>query len=408
VNLGIKQPAGVIIEAAKLHSADAIGLSGLLVKSTLEMKYVIQDLQLIQSQIPVICGGAALTRKYVEDDLRKEYSSSVFYAEDAFAGLHVMSDLTDADASVRSSCLSDGATRREFNRPGAAEHLASLPAATTERSSIVKDVDEVPVPPFFGVRTRRDFDLNELYKFINETALFKNQWQLKTASATDYLRLVDEKFRPILKELEQEVIANDWFDPKTVYGWFPAQSEGNEVIVYDETSTAEKNKELLRITFPRQREGRLLSIADFFSPKSSGRMDVIGFSVVTIGSRASQVTQKLFEAGDFTKYLYLHGLSVETAEALAEYMHVAMRRELGIDGEDATDVRDLFHQKYRGSRYSFGYPACPNLEDQAKIFSLLKPEEKINVRLTEGYHIEPEQSTNALVVHHPQAKYFVV
>jgi 5-methyltetrahydrofolate--homocysteine methyltransferase len=405
VNLGIKQPARAIIEAAKQHNADAIGLSGLLVKSTLEMKYVIQDLQLIQSQIPVICGGAALTRKYVEDDLRKEYSSAVFYAEDAFAGLHVMSDLTDEDASVREKRLSDGATRREFNRPGAAEHLASLPAATTERSSIVKDVEEIPVPPFFGVRTRRDFDLNELYKYINETALFKNQWQLKTASATDYLRLVDEKFRPILKELEQEVIANDWFDPKVVYGYYPAQSEGNEVIVYNPDKQSE---ELLRIDFPRQREGRLLSIADFFSPKKSGRMDVIGFSVVTIGSRASQATQKLFEGGDFTKYLYLHGLSVETAEALAEYMHVVMRRELGIDGEDAPDVRDLFHQKYRGSRYSFGYPACPNLEDQAKIFALLKPEEKINVRLTEGYHIEPEQSTNALVVHHPQAKYFVV
>jgi len=161
------------------------------------------------------------------------------------------------------------------------------------------------------------------------------------------VRLVEEKFRPILKELEQEVIANDWFDPKTVYGWFPAQSEGNEVIVYDpEGNNGDpdaQGTELLRIDFPRQREGRLLSIADFFSPKSSGRMDVIGFSVVTIGSRASEVTQKLFEAGDFTKYLYLHGLSVETAEALAEYMHVAMRKELGIDGEDAPDVRDLFH-----------------------------------------------------------------
>jgi 5-methyltetrahydrofolate--homocysteine methyltransferase len=231
---------------------------------------------------------------------------------------------------------------------------------------------------------------------------------LKTASATDYLRLVNEKYRPILHELSQEVLEKNWFEPKTVYGYFPAQSEGNDVIVYDETSTASKSRELLRISFPRQREGRLLSIADFFSPKSSGRMDVIGFSVVTIGSRASEVTQKLFEAGDFTRYLYLHGLSVETAEALAEYMHVQMRKDLGIAGEDATDVKDLFHQKYRGSRYSFGYPACPNLEDQAKIFTLLKPEENIGVRLTEGYHLEPEQSTNALIVHHPQAKYFVV
>jgi 5-methyltetrahydrofolate--homocysteine methyltransferase len=408
VNLGIKQPAQAIIEAAHQHKADAIGLSGLLVKSTLEMKYVIQDLQRIDSAIPVICGGAALTRKYVEDDLRREYKSSVFYAEDAFAGLHVMSDLTDADTDVRDKRLSDGATVKSFIRPGAAEHLASLPAATTERSKIVVDVPEVPQPPSFGVKVRKNFDMDTLFDFINETALFKNQWQLKTASATDYLRLVEEKYRPILKELCEEVKANGWFHPKTVYGWFPAQSEGNDVIVYDETSTPESSRELLRIAFPRQREGRLLSIADFFSPKSAGRMDVIGFSVVTIGSRASEVTQKLFEAGDFTRYLYLHGLSVETAEALAEYMHVQMRKEIGIANEDAPDVRDLFHQKYRGSRYSFGYPACPNLEDQEKIFKLLKPEENIGVRLTEGFHLEPEQSTNALIVHHPQAKYFVV
>jgi len=405
VNLGIKQPSDVIINAAQLHNADAIGLSGLLVKSTLEMKYVIQDLERIDSSIPVICGGAALTRKYVEDDLRKEYKASVFYAEDAFAGLHVMSDLTDADTSVRERRLLDGSTRKEFGRAGLTEHLASLPAATTNRSPIVEDVAEVPKPPFFGVKVRKEFDLDTLYGYINETALFKNQWQLKTASATDYLRLVNEKYRPILHGLSDEVKANGWFEPKTVYGYFPAQSEGNDVIIYD---PVDHDKEVNRISFPRQREGRLLSIADFFSPRSSGRKDVIGFSVVTIGSVASEVTQRLFEKGDFTRYLYLHGLSVETAEALAEYMHKQMRCELGIAGEDADDVKDLFHQKYRGSRYSFGYPACPNLEDQAKIFALLKPEENIGVRLTEGYHLEPEQSTNALVVHHPQAKYFVV
>ncbi len=432
VNLGIKQPADVIINAAHQHKADAIGLSGLLVKSTLEMKYVVQDLQRIDSKIPVICGGAALTRKYVEDDLRREYSSAVFYAEDAFAGLHVMSDLIDADVTVREKRLCDGATVRTFVRPGG--DIGPLPASTsTQRSSIVHDIPELPQPPFFGVRVRKDFDLDALYGFINETALFKNQWQLKTASATDYVRLVEEKYRPILKELSAEVKREGWFEPKTVYGWFPAQSDGNDVIVYDpasipshchpERTLSEQSEpkdlrfylpansqaeELLRITFPRQREGRLLSISDFFSPKSTRRMDVIGFSVVTIGSIASTVTQKLFEAGDFTKYLYLHGLSVETAEALAEYMHRQMRLELGIAGEDAPAVRDLFHQKYRGSRYSFGYPACPNLEDQAKIFDLLKPEENIGVRLTEGFHLEPEQSTNALIVHHPQAKYFVV
>ncbi|MGB6111764.1 MAG: vitamin B12 dependent-methionine synthase activation domain-containing protein, partial [Acidobacteriaceae bacterium] len=183
-----------------------------------------------------------------------------------------------------------------------------------------------------------------------------------------------------------------------------------DVVVYAPEAATEgtAKQELLRISFPRQREGRKLSIADFFLPKTSGRLDVIGFSVVTVGQKASDLTKELFERGDFTKYLYTHGLSVEAAEALAEYMHKLMREELGIGGGDSQEVRDLFHQKYRGSRYSFGYPACPNLEDQTKIFALLHPEENIGVRLTESYHLEPEQSTDAIIVHHPQAKYFVV
>jgi len=413
VNLGIKQPSDVILQAAQQHKADAIGLSGLLVKSTLEMKYVVQDLQRLEMSIPVICGGAALTRKYVEDDLRKEYSSSVFYAEDAFAGLHVMSDLMAEDATVREQCLEDGRTVRVFKKKeeavAQAAALAEMPVST-QRSAIVQDVPEIPQPPFYGARVARDFDLDHLFGYINEIALFKNQWQLKTASATDYARLVEEKYRPILRELMTEAKSEGYLEPKVVYGYFPCNSDGNDVIVYNpEAATDAKSQhELLRITFPRQREGRLLSIADFFSPVASGRLDVIGFSVVTIGDHASKVTKKLFDDGDFTKYLYLHGLSVETAEALAEWMHKRMRMDLGIDGEDAPDVRDLFHQKYRGSRYSFGYPACPNLEDQTKIFSLLHPEETIGVRLTEGYHIEPEQSTDAIIVHHPQAKYFVV
>ena len=223
------------------------------------------------------------------------------------------------------------------------------------------------------------------------------------------MRLVEEKYRPILRDLKAEIKENGWFWPKLVYGFYPAQADGNDVVVYEpEDAAVAKPRERLRITFPRQRDGRKLSIADFFHPKTSGQMDVIGFSVVTIGDRASEETKKLFDAGDFTRYLYVHGLGVETAEALAEYAHKLIREELGIAGEDAGAVRDLFHQKYRGSRYSFGYPACPNLEDQAKIFELLRPEETIGVRLTEGFHLEPEQSTNALIVHHPQAKYFVV
>src|SRR5437763_12451382 len=401
VNLGIKQPSDTIIAAARQHRADAIGLSGLLVKSTLEMKYVIQDLQAQKLEFPVICGGAALTRKYVEDDLRREYSNAVFYADDAFAGLHLMDDLTSPNGR-RESRLAEGRKVKEFARAAAATAGGS---SSTERSAVVQPAPNIPVPPFYGVRVRRDFDLQELFGYINHTALFKNQWQLKTASQTDYARLVEEKYLPTLLELQKEAIASKWFEPKVVYGYFPCQAEGNDVVLYDSPET---RNVIQRFTFPRQREGRKLSIADFFLPKESGKFDVIGLSVVTIGHHASEVTKKLFDASEFTRYLYVHGLSVETAEALAELMHKRIREELGIAGDDAPRINDLFHQKYRGSRYSFGYPACPNLEDQAKLFAVLKPEENIGVRLTSGFHMEPEQSTSAIIVHHPQAKYFVV
>ena len=412
VNLGIKQPSDVIIQAAHQHKADAIGLSGLLVKSTLEMKYVIQDLQHLKSDIPVICGGAALTRKYVEDDLRKEYAGPVYYAEDAFAGLHVIGDLTAEDSAVRAERIEDGRTVRLFERKNLLqeEQTGPQPPVSTKRSHVIQDAPDIPQPPFYGVRVKKDFSLDTVFKYINETALFKNQWQLKTASATDYVRLVDEKYRPILHEMIAEAKESGWLEPKVVYGYFPCNSDGNDVVVYAPEAAMPGNtkQELLRISFPRQREGRQLSIADFFLPKLAERLDVIGFSVVTVGQRASDLTKELFERGDFTKYLYTHGLSVETAEALAEYMHKLMREELGIGGEDSSEVKDLFHQKYRGSRYSFGYPACPNLEDQVKIFELLHPEENIGVRLTESYHLEPEQSTDAIIVHHPQAKYFMI
>ena len=279
----------------------------------------------------------------------------------------------------------------------------------------MSDAPNIPEPPFWGVRVKKDFDLREIFPYINETALFKNQWQLKTASQEDYLRLVEQKFRPIKKQLEDEVLASGLFEPKAVWGYFPAQSDGNDVVVYEAETRAgaPAPRELLRFTFPRQREGRKLCVSDFFAPrliegKPSGKMDVIGLSLVTIGDKASLETQRLFEAGEYTKYLYLHGLSVETAEALAEYLHKKIREELGIAGEDSPHIRDLFHQKYRGSRFSFGYPACPNLEDQTKLFALLHPEENIGVRLTTGFLLEPEQSTSAIVSHHPGAKYFVV
>src|SRR5437660_748352 len=379
INLGIKQPGDTIIRSAQEHQADAIGLSGLLVKSTLEMKYVIQDLERQKLAFPVICGGAALTRKYVEDDLRREYANAVFYADDAFAGLHIMEDLASSDGA-KEARLKEGRTVKEYAKAAAVDDETGPVFA--ERSPVVTDAPNIPTPPFWGVRVRKDYDLREVFRYINETALFKNQWQLKTASQSDYVRLVDEKFRPILGKLEEEVLQSGLFAPAVVYGYFPAQSDGNDVVVHEPpkaqaarpcgTRWEEGLPELLRFTFPRQREGRRLSIADFFAPKTSGKMDVLGVSLVTIGPAASIETQRLFEGGEYTKYLYLHGLSVETAEALAEFHHKKMREELGIGGEDAPEIRDLFHQKYRGSRYSFGYPACPNLEDQTKLFALLK------------------------------------
>jgi len=430
VNLGIKQPSDAIIQAAQEHQADAIGLSGLLVKSTLEMKYVVQDLRQQGLKIPVICGGAALTRKYVEDDLRREYKAPVFYADDAFGGLHIMEDLASMDR--REARLAEGLTTAQSRRattPASktiAEKAAGAAAASecsraaagsiadsisTMRSPVVKPAPDIPKAPFWGVRVRRDFDLREVFRYINETALFKNQWQLKNASQADYLKVVEEKFRPLLGELEAEVMASGLFEPRAVYGYFPAQSESNDVIVYDPNGfgaqMATPPREMVRFTFPRQKEGRRLCIADFLASRDSGQMDVLGLSLVTIGSKASAETHRLFEAGEFTRYLYLHGLSVETAEALAEYQHLLMRRELGIGGDDAPEIRDLFHQRYRGSRYSFGYPACPDLEDQTKLFALLHPEENVGVHLTSGFLLEPEQSTSAIVVHHPAAKYFV-
>jgi 5-methyltetrahydrofolate--homocysteine methyltransferase len=411
VNLGIKQPSDSIIKSAIEEKADAIGLSGLLVKSTLEMKYVVQDLHHQKLDFPVICGGAALTRKYVEDDLRREYTGGIFYADDAFVGLHIMEDLASSNGD-REKRIAEGKVVKQFARATSAGNGDGTVA--TAPSIEIAPAPNIPQPPFWGIRVLKpaDFDLREIFRYINETALFKNQWQLKTASQEDYGRLVETKYRPILQQLEDEVIAAGWFEPKVVYGYFGAQSHINDLIVYELPNGWKQGDpvppEKLRFTFPRQREGRHLSISDFVLPQSGGRMDVLAMSCVTIGAVASHETQKLFEGGEYTKYLYLHGLSVESAEALAELSHKRIRQELGIANEDSPHIRDLFHQKYRGSRYSFGYPACPNLEDQTKLFELLHPDETIGVHLTTGFLLDPEQSTSAIVIHHPAAKYFVV
>ena len=271
----------------------------------------------------------------------------------------------------------------------------------TVRSNVSADVS-IPEPPFYGSRVVEDIKLDDVFAFINETALFKGQWQFKQGRmpVDEYQALVRDRVRPIYEELKERSKREELLVPKLVYGYFRCQSEGNDLIVYNE------DKEV-RFTFPRQPAGKHLCLSDFFASRESGKMDVVAFHLVTVGRRASEYSHQLFKADNYSDYLYFHGLSVESAEALAELWHKRIREELGIAGADSPDLSRLFRQEYQGSRYSFGYPACPDLEDQEKLFELLDPS-RIDVELSEEFQLEPEQSTSAIIVHHPEAKYFSI
>jgi 5-methyltetrahydrofolate--homocysteine methyltransferase len=274
----------------------------------------------------------------------------------------------------------------------------------TLRSDVRADVP-IPQPPFFGSRVVHDIPIENVFEFINETALFKGQWQFKQGrtSAEEYQTLVTEKVRPIYEELKERCEREGLLVPRAVYGYFPAQSSGNDLIVFDTDAQTER----ARFTFPRQPAGKRLCLADYFTSVDSGHMDVVAFDLVTVGRRASEYSQELFKRDNYADYLYFHGLSVESAEALAEYWHKHIRLELGIADEDSKDLNKLFRQGYQGSRFSFGYPACPNLEDQTKLFELLDPS-RIDVELSEEFQLEPEQSTSAIIIHHPEARYFSI
>jgi len=400
VNLGIKQPIHNIIEAALEHRADAIGLSGLLVKSTLVMKENLEELNARDLwRLPVILGGAALTRGYVEEDLRALYRGDVFYAGDAFDGLRLMEEIVSREVAEVPGRESGLALPRRAHPPTIAPPV-ELP--TGVKSDVRTDAP-IPKAPFFGARVVTQIPLAGIFAFINEVALFRTQWQFHRGKGPreKFDDLIQHHVRPIYERMKARCEAEQILQPRVVYGYFPCQSQGNDLIVYAEDGQTPK----VRFTFPRQPGGRHLCIADFFASMDSGRMDVLGCMLVTAGRRASEVTRELFEQHNYTEYLYLHGLSVEAAEALAEGWHKRMREELGISGEDSPDLTRIFRQGYRGSRYSFGYPACPNLEDQAKLFTLLEPE-RIGVELSEEFQLDPEQSTSAIVVHHPEAKYF--
>ncbi|MGW1406797.1 methionine synthase [Streptomyces sp. NPDC002403] len=402
VNLGIKQPVSAILEAAEEHRADVIGMSGLLVKSTVIMKENLEELnqRKLAADFPVILGGAALTRAYVEQDLHEIYEGEVRYARDAFEGLRLMDALIAVKRGVPGAVLPELKQRRVPKRDTAVLEVDEPQEGV--RSDVAVD-NPVPEPPFWGTRVVKGIQLKEYASWLDEGALFKGQWGLKQARAGDgptYEELVETEGRPHLRGWLDKLHTENLLEAAVVYGYFPCVSKGDDLILLHEDGS-----ERTRFTFPRQRRGRRLCLADFFRPEESGEKDVIGLQVVTVGSKIGGETAKLFEANSYRDYLELHGLSVQLAEALAEYWHARVRSELGFGGEDPADVEDMFALKYRGARFSLGYGACPDLEDRAKIAELLQPE-RIGVHLSEEFQLHPEQSTDAIVIHHPEAKYF--
>ncbi|MDJ0463335.1 methionine synthase [Streptomyces sp. H27-C3] len=402
VNLGIKQPVSAILEAAEEHRADVIGMSGLLVKSTVIMKENLQELnqRKMAADFPVILGGAALTRAYVEQDLHEIYEGEVRYARDAFEGLRLMDTLIGIKRGVPGAVLPELKKRRvaKLDTPLVEE----VPEEGAARSD-VSITNPVPTPPFWGTRVVKGIGLKEYASWLDEGALFKGQWGLKQARAGDgptYEELVETEGRPRLRGWLEQLHTRNLLEAAVVYGYFPCHSKGDDLILLNDDGS-----ERTRFTFPRQSRGRRLCLADFFRPEESGEPDVVGLQIVTVGSKIGGATAALFESNSYRDYLELHGLSVQLAEALAEYWHARVRTELGFAGEDPAEVADMFALKYRGARFSLGYGACPNLEDRAKISDLLKPE-RIGVELSEEFQLHPEQSTDAIVIHHPEAKYF--
>jgi len=428
-NLGIKQPVDEILRAAVEKRADAVGMSGLLVKSVAVMKENLEEMNARGVRLPVLLGGAALTRDYAEDDLAGLYKGPLLYCRDAFDGLHVMDALSGGALERTLVEQRERSAKRKRLRAGAVKP-ASADAADVK--PVAKD-NPVPVPPFWGRRVITDIPAAQVFPFINELALFRGQWGFSKGklSEEEFERLTEEKARPVFEDLKRRSDAEGFLAPKVVYGYFPVQARGNELVVYhveEFEGSGQRGsggcgcgahgaascvkpsgtpREWLRFSFPRQEGRRRLCVTDFFRDAQSGACDVLGVQLVTVGDRATELAEILRKADKYQDYLYLHGFGVESAEALAELWHKRMRAELGFASEDDPSVRKLFQQKYRGSRYSFGYPACPDLEQRDKIVELLKPAD-IGVALSENYMLVPEQSTDALVAHHPQAKYFDV
>ncbi len=402
-NLGIKVPLSVMLEEAEKINADAIGMSGLLVKSTLIMKENLEELnRLGKHDIPVLLGGAALTRTYVEKDLRGVYQGRVFYGKDAFEGLDTLSQIMEHKQN--------GDSDEEFGRKPSGRQLPKrkseldaefIPGDLPPRSPAVKSDNEIFTPPFIGSRVAKGIALDEIVAYLNETALFRNQWGYRPENGETDLEF-KSRVRSELRMRLDEAKANGVLIPQVVWGYYPANSDGDKVIVFrDETRT----EIATTFSFPRQKKDPFLCIADFFKSQEEGP-DYIGLIVVSMGEKASVVAKKYFDDNKYLDYVQLHGLSVETTEALMELWHYRMRQEWGFADQDGPTLTGLFRQQYRGGRYSFGYPACPDLGDNAKVVQVLQAG-RIGVSLSEEDQLEPEQTTLAIVCHHPQAKYFV-
>ena len=403
VNIGIKQPITAILEAAEEHKADAIGMSGLLVKSTVVMKENLQEMNArgVAARWPVLLGGAALTRAYVEQDLAEIYEGEVRYARDAFEGLRLMDAVAAVKTGVPGAALPARRERRVHNTANRLE--LTEPEQMPARSDVAVD-NPIPTPPFWGTRVIKGIQLADYASWLDERATFLGQWGLRAARGGDgpsYEELVETEGRPRLRMWMDRLLTENLLESALVYGYFPAVSKGDDLIVLDEHGA-----ERTRFTFPRQRRDRHLCLADFFRPADSpDGPDVVAFQLVTVGSKIGGETAKLFEANAYREYMELHGLSVQLTEALAEYWHARVRGELGFGSQDPATLDGMLKLEYRGARFSLGYGACPNLEDRTKIVELLEPH-RIGVDLSEEYQLHPEQSTDAIVIHHPEAKYF--
>lgn len=443
INLGIKCPLETMLAAYEEHKADAIGMSGLLVKSTAIMKENLETMNERKMEVPVVLGGAALNRRFVEGELRSMYKGDVYYANDAFDGLKYIESIVEHKRkgirpnlpvyidprSKKTSVAQDDSQSNQFGESGSDSNKSQESSLIPAKPEIQKPralsgikPAEVPNPPFLGSKTITNIRLEKIYEYINEVALFRGSWNVykdRNKPDSEYEKLIEEEIRPKFNELKLLAKRENILQPQVIYGYYPCASERNELIIYkpkgiegeklyeewQNEMSKEKYTEWKRFNFPRQQGKKNLCISDFFKPVTENELDLIAMMIVTVGKTATEYAQKLYNENKYQEYLYFHGFSVETAEALAEYWHKAIRVELGIAGNDSPDIKVLFHQGYQGSRYSFGYPACPSLEDNSIMFDILKPG-RIGIELTEEFQMVPEQTTNAIVVHHPEAKYF--